>query len=36
MARIVYFYDYGPYRIWGATARMLNALLELLNFAETP
>ena len=26
----VYFYDYGPYRIWGATARMLNALLELL------
>lgn len=29
-ARTVYFYDYGPYRIWGATARMLNALLELL------
>src|SRR5258708_1138743 len=28
--RTVYFYDYGPYRIWGATARMLNALLELL------
>ncbi len=26
----VYFYDYGSYRIWGATARMLNALLELL------
>src|SRR5207237_10190127 len=31
VARTVYFYDYGPYRIWGATARMLNALLELLN-----
>ena len=30
VARTVYFYDYGPYRIWGATARMLNALLELL------
>lgn len=28
--RTVYFYDYGPYRIWGATARMLNALLALL------
>ena len=31
VARTVYFYDYGPYRIWGATARMLNALLELLH-----
>jgi 8-oxo-dGTP pyrophosphatase MutT (NUDIX family) len=30
MARTIYFYDYGPYRIWGATARMLNALMELL------
>jgi 8-oxo-dGTP pyrophosphatase MutT (NUDIX family) len=30
-ARTVYFYDYGPYRIWGATARMLNGLLGLLN-----
>jgi len=30
MARIVYFYDYGPYRIWGATGRILNALLETL------
>lgn len=30
VARTVYFYDYGSYRIWGATARMLNALLELL------
>jgi len=30
MMRTVYFYDYGSYRIWGATARMLNALLELL------
>ncbi len=29
-ARMVYFYDYDAYRIWGATARMLNALLELL------
>ena len=28
--RTVYFYDYGSYRVWGATARMLNALLELL------
>ena len=28
--RTVYFYDYGPYRIWGATGRMLNALLETL------
>ena len=31
LARTVYFYDYGAYRIWGATARMLNALLGLLN-----
>ena len=28
--RTVYFYDYGSYRIWGATARILNALLETL------
>lgn len=28
--RTVYFYDYGPHRIWGATARMLNLLLVLL------
>lgn len=26
----VYFYDYGPYRIWGATARMVKTLLDLL------
>ncbi len=26
----VYFYDYGPYRIWGATARMVKTLLNLL------
>ncbi len=26
----VYFYDLGPYRIWGATARVLHQLLELL------
>ncbi len=31
MRRTVYFYDYGSYRIWGATARILNALLQLLN-----
>jgi 8-oxo-dGTP pyrophosphatase MutT (NUDIX family) len=30
MPHTVYFYDYGSYRIWGATARMLNALLDLL------
>ncbi|HEX6477828.1 MAG TPA: CoA pyrophosphatase [Ktedonobacteraceae bacterium] len=30
MRRTVYFYDYGPYRIWGATARILNELLNLL------
>ncbi|SRR6266566_5113386 len=30
----VYFYDYGQYRIWGATARILNALLELLRDAH--
>ena len=28
--RTIYFYDYGPYRIWGATARMLKAFLDLL------
>ncbi len=27
----VYFYEYGSYTIWGATARMLNALLEVLD-----
>jgi 8-oxo-dGTP pyrophosphatase MutT (NUDIX family) len=26
----VYFYDLGPYRIWGATARILHEFLELL------
>ncbi len=26
----VHFYDFGEYRIWGATARMLHSLLELL------
>jgi 8-oxo-dGTP pyrophosphatase MutT (NUDIX family) len=30
LARTVYFYDYRSYRVWGATARMLNALLGLL------
>ncbi len=29
--RTVYFYDYGPYRIWGATGRILSMLLELLH-----
>jgi 8-oxo-dGTP pyrophosphatase MutT (NUDIX family) len=29
IARPVYFYDYGALRIWGATGRMLNALLQL-------
>ena len=29
--RTVYFYDYGAYRVWGATARMLNGLLGLLS-----
>jgi 8-oxo-dGTP pyrophosphatase MutT (NUDIX family) len=33
---IVHFYDYGPYCIWGATGRMLNALLTTLSVAETP
>jgi len=28
--RTVYFYDYGSYRIWGVTARILTALLETL------
>lgn len=28
VARTIYFYDYGAYRIWGATGRILNALLE--------
>lgn len=31
ITRTVYFYDYGTYNIWGATARMLNALLEALD-----
>jgi len=30
LTRTVYFYDYGSYRIWGATARILNTLLDLL------
>ncbi len=30
MTRTVYFYDHGPYRIWGATGRILSMLLELL------
>lgn len=31
MTRTVYFYDYGSYRIWGATARILSMLLEVLS-----
>lgn len=31
VTRKVYFYDYGPYRIWGATGRILNSLLSLLS-----
>jgi 8-oxo-dGTP pyrophosphatase MutT (NUDIX family) len=34
VTRKVYFYEYGPYRIWGATGRMLNALLSLLSAGE--
>ena len=30
LTRTVYFYDYGPYRIWGATGRILSMLLALL------
>lgn len=33
-AHTVYFYDYGPYRIWGATARMVKTLLNLLERGE--
>ena len=29
-AHLVLFYDFGAYRIWGATARMLHSLIELL------
>jgi 8-oxo-dGTP pyrophosphatase MutT (NUDIX family) len=27
----VYFYDHGPYRIWGATARIVHDFLDVLN-----
>jgi 8-oxo-dGTP pyrophosphatase MutT (NUDIX family) len=30
LTRTIYFYDYGPYRIWGATGRILTALLDIL------
>src|SRR5438874_12215403 len=30
LTRTIYFFDHGPYRIWGATARILNTLLEIL------
>jgi len=29
-AHTVYFYDFGPYRIWGLTGRLLHQLLALL------
>ena len=32
-ARTIYFYDYGSYRIWGATARILHTLLETLTLS---
>jgi len=35
MKRTVYFYDYGQYRIWGATARILNELLGVLRIGST-
>ncbi|HEU5199678.1 MAG TPA: CoA pyrophosphatase [Ktedonobacterales bacterium] len=35
-AHTVYFFDYGPHRIWGATGRMLVDLLERLRTAEEP
>jgi 8-oxo-dGTP pyrophosphatase MutT (NUDIX family) len=31
ISRTIYFYDYGSYRIWGATGRILNAFLQLLS-----
>jgi 8-oxo-dGTP pyrophosphatase MutT (NUDIX family) len=34
--RTVYFYDYGGYRIWGATGRILNSLLMLLRGNALP
>ena len=37
ITRTIYFYDYGPYCIWGATARILKMLLEMLmETANTP
>jgi len=30
LTRTVHFYDYGSYRIWGATGRMLHTLLQML------
>ncbi len=33
-SRVVHFYDYGSYRIWGATARILHTLLELLDVSS--
>lgn len=36
VARPVHFYDYGSLRIWGATGRILNALLHLLAAPPLP
>lgn len=35
MTRTVYFYNYGRYTIWGATARMLNILLNTLMYPDS-
>ena len=32
--RTIYFYDYGSYRIWGATGRILSTLLEIIKTPE--
>lgn len=34
--RTVHFYDYDDYRIWGATGRILAAVLELLKHTDAP
>jgi 8-oxo-dGTP pyrophosphatase MutT (NUDIX family) len=35
-SHVVHFFEYGPYLIWGATARVLFSLLSLLPLAGTP
>ena len=34
VARTIYFYDYGPYRIWGATGRILHTFLNILDLGD--